>query len=265
LFLLTACALAPGVARGQALADVRPGDPDAAVHRDFFQSQGSHFTVLFEGPLEHDLALRALEVLEAAYFRIGSVFLTFPEEPITVILYTQQQFRDITRAPDWAAASYDGRIRVPLRGALAQPEELERVLAHELTHAMVRSIAPRGIPTWLAEGLAVMFEPGGVGRARATLEGETRRLPFERLAGSFSALSADDARLAYAQSAIAAQKLFDEGGGYVVAAVLRDLAAGTPFRAAFEQRLFLPFESFEAALEAPVRSRPLFPGAVPLR
>src|SRR5688572_332117 len=150
--------IACGPAGAQGLADVT-GDPEEALHRDFFQSQGSHFTVLFEGPQDHPLATRALEVLEAAYFRIGTSLATFPERPITVVLYTQQQFQDITRAPAWAAAAYDGRIRVPIRGALAKPAELERVLSHELAHAMVHAIAPRGVPTWLSEGLAVMFEP----------------------------------------------------------------------------------------------------------
>jgi hypothetical protein len=81
------------------------------------------------------------------------------------------------------------------------------------------------------------------------LAGARRRLPFARLSGRFEGLPADDARLAYAQSALVAQKLFDEGGGHGVVAILKDLAAGRSFRAAFEDRLFLPYASFETALE----------------
>jgi hypothetical protein len=187
-------------------------------------------------------------VLEAAYFRIGSALSTYPDRPITVILYTQQQFRDITRAPQWAAAAFDGRIRIALRGALDRPEELERVLSHELAHAVIHSIAPRGIPPWLGEGLAVLFEPRGIVWAEQELAQKKRRLPFERLTRSFHQLSGEDARLAYAQSALAARTLHDEGGGHALVAILQDLAAGRSLRTAIESRLFLSYEPFAAAL-----------------
>ena len=225
-------------------------DREEAFHRNFFESQGSHFTVLFEGPQDHALATRTIEVLEEAYFRIGTALATFPERNITVILYTQQQFRDITRAPAWAAAAYDGRIRVPIRGALARPEELTRVLSHELAHAMIQSIAPRHVPTWLNEGLAALFEPHGAAQADAELAAATGRLPFARLSRSFHTLSGDEARLAYAQSTRIARQLFDEGGGHTVVAILQDLAAGRSFKDAYEQRLFLPYEGFLAGVES---------------
>jgi hypothetical protein len=226
-------------------------DPEDSLHQRFFQSQGAHFTILFEGPQDYELAGRALEALEAAYFRIGTALYTFPDRPITVVLYTQEQFRDITRAPAWAAGAFDGRIRIPLRGALARPEELERVLSHELAHAMIQAIAPARVPTWLNEGLAVTFEAHGVDSARAQLSASPRRLPFDRLARNFQALSGDDARLAYAQSAVLAQQLLDEGGGPAVVAILQDLAAGVPFARAYEQRLFLPFDTFTATSGLP--------------
>ena len=53
---------------------------------------------------------------------------TYPTEPMPVVLYTSEQFRDITRSPTWAAGAYDGTIRVPMRGALDNREELDRVL-----------------------------------------------------------------------------------------------------------------------------------------
>jgi hypothetical protein len=100
---------------------------------------------------------------------------TFPNEPIAVVLYTQEQFVDITRSPSWAAAAFDGRIRVPMRGALQNPAELDRILCHELTHAFVLSVAPRSVPQWLNEGLALLFEPSGArsaGSAPSRLRGE---------------------------------------------------------------------------------------------
>ena len=100
---------------------------EAALHDSMQQSLNERFTVSYEGPPEAALATRALEALDRAYWRIGQLLSMFPPRPISVVLYTTEQFRDITRSPDWAAGAYDGTtIRVPVRGALEQPTELDR-------------------------------------------------------------------------------------------------------------------------------------------
>jgi len=208
--------------------------------------------VLFEGPADEALAARAVEILEGAYWRVSTALATYPEQIITVVLYTEEQFRDITRSPQWAAAAYDGRIRVPVRGTAADSRELERVLVHECTHALVQSVAPRGVPLWLHEGLAVMFEPNGEAWADAQLSTSAARLPLARLAGSFAPLSTAEARLAYAQSAGIVRALFEQGGAAAVGAILQDLARGDTFAAAFERHLFMTYDDFIAGLEAPL-------------
>ena len=45
-----------------------------------------------------------------------------------------------------------------MRGAGEKGEDLDRVLAHEFSHALIRSLATRGLPTWLNEGLASVLE-----------------------------------------------------------------------------------------------------------
>ena len=66
-------------------------------------------------------------------------------------------------------AAYDGRIRVPLRTALDEPDELDRVLSHEFVHAVVAMLGGRTVPAWVNEGLATVLEPAGVADAEATL------------------------------------------------------------------------------------------------
>jgi tetratricopeptide (TPR) repeat protein len=218
---------------------------EAALHDRFAQKFGDHFTVLFEGPAEAGLAAKAVEMLEAAYWRIGSALYTYPTEVITVVLYTREQFRDVTQSPDWAGGAYDGRIRVPVRGALQNVDGFERVLAHEFTHALVRALAPRGVPQWLNEGLAMYFEGGDlsarVEHARAA-EAPPTLGPLER---PFSGLDGDGAALAYARSAAAVQRLMDEAGAPAIVGILTDLGRGVPFAEAFQRHANMSYADFQ--------------------
>src|SRR5260370_27128360 len=99
-----------------------------------------------------------LRTLEAHFSAIESELNYTPPEPIGVILYTRQAFADITRAPGWAGALNDGRIRVPVQGLTQLTPELSRVLKHELTHSFVRQKTHAPAPTWLQEGLAQWME-----------------------------------------------------------------------------------------------------------
>ena len=86
-------------------------------------------------------------------------------------------------------------------------------------------------------------------RADTRLAYTPKRLSFNRLARQFGTLSNADAELAYAQSAVITRKLFEEGGGWTVQALLRDLGDGVPFPEAYERRLLLPFDGFPGTLE----------------
>ena len=80
---------------------------------------------------------------------------------IDVVLYSPEQFKTVTRLPAWAVGIYDGRIKVPLGGTAATADDLERVLEHELVHAIVAAIAGPTVPAWLNEGLATALERNG--------------------------------------------------------------------------------------------------------
>jgi peptidase MA superfamily protein/tetratricopeptide repeat protein len=231
---------------------------ELALHDRFTQRYGDHFTVLFEGPKEEALAARVLDVLEAAYWRIGTALGAYPNGILTVVLYTNEQFRDVTRSPAWAVGAFDGRIRVPVRGALANPRELERVLVHEFTHALVYSITPRRLPQWLNEGLAELFEPGGQREARilvaqrSTMGGDSEAqdgglIPLTRLEHTFDSLDAGRARLAYAQSVVAVQALIDRAGMPGVLNLLSYIGQGLDFPEAFERAVFVDYAEFQTS------------------
>ena len=140
--------------------------------------------------------------------------------------------------------SVDGIIRIPMRGALADSKELERVLAHEFTHALVHTLAPYGVPTWLNEGLAAALEY----EAPEPIDVAAANMPLAVLGGSFGRFGTADARRAYATSARAAQHLLEIGGGAAVANLLRDLGQGVDFETAFARRFPMTFDAFESGL-----------------
>jgi tetratricopeptide (TPR) repeat protein len=227
----------------QRLADWRK---ETQLQDRFYESRGAHFSVLFEGPADESLARRVVERLEAAYWRVGAALTAYPPQPITVVLYTSEQFRDITRLPAWTAAAYDGRIRVPIRGALEQLEELDRVLGHEFVHAVVAMLGGRNVPVWLNEGLATVLEAGGSEDAESVLA-RTSALPqLQQLHGSFFALSGAGAQVAYAYSTRAVRRMIELRGAYAVVALLQDLARGAQFAGAFQQRIAMRYEDFQA-------------------
>ncbi len=210
---------------------------------------GDHFTVSFEGAADAAMAAQALESLTRAFWRICDVFSAYPPRSIPVVLYSGEQFRDITRSPQWAAAAFDGTIRVPMRGAGEKGEDLDRVLAHEFAHALIRSMAMRGLPTWLNEGLASSLESDRLDWARKAISEAAKTPSLTTLAAPFGKMNGHDAQVAYATSALAARRLLDEAGGVAIANLLRDLGDGVDFEQAFLHRIQLSLADFQASLQ----------------
>jgi tetratricopeptide (TPR) repeat protein len=185
---------------------------EASLHASFNAQPGVRFNILFEGPEQRPIADRVATILERAYANVGKALNTYPPETISAILYTKEQFRAITHAPGWAAGAYDGRIRIPVLGALRVPGELERVVTHEFVHAAINSVAPRGVPVWLNEGLATYFEPTDHAWLERRLRTAPQLLPVRTLESSFGELDGEEALLAYAQSWAAAGLLVQRLG-----------------------------------------------------
>jgi hypothetical protein len=200
---------------------------EAALHDTFAARPTARFTVMFEGPEQQAIAARVSSALEAAYARIGRTLNTYPSDTVTAILYTRQQFRDITRSPSWAAAAYDGRIRIPVMGALKNPAELDRIVTHEYVHALVQQMFPR-VPGWLNEGLATLLEPGDRTWLTSRLRAAGQLIPLANLDGAFRTADGDEAALAYAQSYVGTRILSERlGANFPV--FLQYVSNGTPF------------------------------------
>jgi hypothetical protein len=199
------------------------------------------FSIAFDGPAEARLATRANAVLDAAYWRIGKALGAYPSQPIEVIFYTRKQFQDLTGAPEWAAGLFDTRIRISVQGALGNPRMFDRVLTHELAHAMIAGVAGHGVPAWLHEGLATYLEPADVSRAEQRWRAAGRLIPLDLLKDTFARFDAQTAEVAYDQSVVAASVLMKHLGPNVVL-LLQELDRGSEFSAALTRLGFASTE-----------------------
>jgi tetratricopeptide (TPR) repeat protein len=230
---------------------------EASLPQNHEAIKDDRFTISFDGPAQHELAARATRVLTSAFWRIGDTLGAHPSTPINVVLYSERQFRDITGAPEWAAGGFDGQIRMPVRGAAQNLADFDRVLIHELTHAMLRSIVPRQLPAWLNEGLAMYCEGRDGAASERRLAAARLFVPLAVLQSNFGRLSDAQASIAYEESAFAVRALADRVGPSGLTQLLQDLATGQTIEMSIE-RFGFSFPAFESDLKRRVgaTSRP---------
>jgi hypothetical protein len=188
---------------------------ESALHGSFASTPSVRFNVLFEGRAQQAIGDRVSKVLESAYWSIGKQIDIYPSAALDVILYSNRQFQDITRAPAWAGGGYDGRIRLPIGGALKSPSTLDRVVIHEYVHAVVRTAGGDQVPAWINEGLASHLEPGDKAWVKRALNATPERIGLEDLVEGFGGFDGNTALLAYAQSHVAAELLVERLSPYV--------------------------------------------------
>jgi tetratricopeptide (TPR) repeat protein len=227
---------------------------ESAVHDALVAFKDDRFTILFSGPANQALAARATSVLRDWFWRIGGTLGAYPSNAINVLLYTDKQFHDITGAPEWAGGGFDGQIRMPVRGAAQNLDEFDRVLIHELTHAMISSIAARNVPAWLNEGLAMYFEGNDAAVSERRLAAARAFVPLRYLEHGYGRLSAAQADLAYEFSAFATSALLTRIGPANLPVLLQDLDRGLTVDAAIE-RFGFTFAAFEQQLARRVGAR----------
>ena len=177
---------------------------DMEVEGKFREGESAHFVVRYDGAEAPDLGRAILPVLEDDFRDISTELRYTPLEPITVILYTNEVFADITQAPKWVGALNDGRIRLPVQGLTDVTPELAGVLKHELTHSFITGKTLGPLPcAVLQEGIAQWMEGKRSGGAAATIVAlyDNHQEPsLTELEDSWMNLPSDYAVVAYAWS-----------------------------------------------------------------
>lgn len=218
----------------------------------FAERESGHFKLRFEGKQTSEaLRTQILSVLESDYDELVSDLGTPPHDDIQVILYTEQAFFDVTRAPSWSGAINDGKLRIPVSGVTSVTSDLARVLKHELAHSFINQLSQGRCPPWLHEGIAQLVEPRSLsedGPQLAQLFKAEREIPLNVLEGSFMRLNGMEARVAYAESLAAATYIQQTYGMGDLQRILQMLGQGSSTEAALRATVHSDYGSFEAEL-----------------
>ena len=160
-----------------------------------------HFHVSYPPRIPRSEIEAALRLLEAArldmFARAGPASLSLPDAAVDVVVHeTTQDFVAATGQPWWVAGVTHGRrIELQPLGVLRRRRVLGSTLRHEYAHSVIEANGGRGVPRWLAEGLAISF--AGEGPVLLRFRSKAR-LPLDEL----------ERRLAHPGSAIEMRSLY---------------------------------------------------------
>jgi hypothetical protein len=221
-------------------------------------SEGGAVVYWYEGEVEV-----AAGTLDLAVEAISRAVLDIPIEALgkTIDIYLYAHPDDLRLAlPAGLPAGADGLtlyetnvILIPYRPEAAHIPALQRIVPHEVTHALIHE-ATRGaygrVPLWLAEGLATSVEhtfvpdPG----ARALLDGalEQRKVfRLQTLCAVFPQTDQDARRLAYAQSASVVATIRDLYGRQALRDLIEAYADGATCEGGVQRVLGISLERLE--------------------
>ncbi|MBI4861953.1 MAG: tetratricopeptide repeat protein, partial [Candidatus Riflebacteria bacterium] len=219
------------------------------------QSAGMYFDVKFESvPDQADRRAKIEKALDEAYNQVTRDFSFYPDKTVPVVIYSSgADFSEGSGSPGWAAAIYDGKIRIPVEAANAGEASLKRVCTHEFTHYVVDKLTRSNCPAWIQEGLAQHEEKTDKDWTAATMRRfmgnknlRGRILSLEQLSAPFARIPDRElVNLAYAESYLVMKHLIDKYGMYKVTQLLGDLAGGSQWGDALAGRVGLDVAEFQ--------------------
>jgi tetratricopeptide (TPR) repeat protein len=174
-------------------------------------------------PYSSELVLHSLV---NAYNTLAYDFGLYENSEFTVILYSNEDFTDILNVPSWAAAIYDGKIRIPFQYASLNIDELESIIRHELTHALIHRMAGNNVPAWLHEGIA-QYKDGvddmAVKEVLRQAIASNSLIPISKLKRGFVNFKDNTkVKIAYAESLCFIEYLIDNYGFYTILDILNN-------------------------------------------
>ncbi len=224
---------------------------EMSAEANFTERETGHFTLRYEGATKDQLRAQIISALESDYNELTNELGITPSQNIPVILYTEEAYFDVTRAPSWTGALNDGKLRIPVQGIDGVNGAMARVLRHELTHSFVAQAAGGRCPTWLNEGIAQLMEPRDStanGQQLAMIYSHDIQIPLRTLEGSFMRFQTNEAVVAYAESLAAAEYIRETYGMSELRRILERLGQGVSMESAMKEFLHSDYSQFDEEL-----------------
>ena len=239
-------------------AALAKAERDLEAERSFRENGSEHFVLRYDGAAVPELARVILRQLEEDFRSVSAALDYSPAEPVAVLLYTNQAFADITRAPAWVGAVNDGRIRIPVQGLTSVTPALARVLRHELAHSLIAGKTRGHCPVWLQEGVAQWLDGSRVGPATAallvSLYDRHEDPSLAALEGSWMSMPHDFVGTAYTWSLAVVESLVHAGGPNDIERLLERVANEPAAEAAVRAALRLDYAALNRMTAEYLRS-----------
>jgi tetratricopeptide (TPR) repeat protein len=209
---------------------IERAERESTAETNYSERETGHFVLRYEGRQSSEgFREQLLSTLEAGYQNLSAQFAAEPRSSVQVVLYTNQAFFDVTRAPAWMGALNDGKLRIPLQGLDSVTPELARVLKHELAHSFVNATSLGRCPDWLNEGIAQLLEPQQLGRraqALSQLYRNGQEIPLSALERGFASFNGAEAHLGYDEALAAVEYMRNHYGMDDIVQVLQQIGRG---------------------------------------
>jgi tetratricopeptide (TPR) repeat protein len=221
---------------------------EQAVEKQFDRAGNVHFDLRYQDGIGSSSAYDLRSVLDQARRDIGRDFGYWPRHQIVVLVYSEEDFKQVRQGPDWIAGLYDGKIRIPFPRSPAAQASLNSTLVHEYTHAIIHDITQNRCPVWLNEGLAE-FEESRIRKPNLrhlqVAVSNGRPIPLSSLDSAFQSRDADVAALAYQQSYSLVAYLDQTYRFFRIRRILDKLSEGTSIDDAVQDELRLTSAQLE--------------------
>ena len=212
---------------------------DLFIEEKFADLRTEHFVIRVEGSQETSGVKAVIGTLcEREYSRLSHMTGLTPAH-VTVIVYTNDNFRRVADGKDWALGLYNGRIRLRLEEI--GTDRGEWIVAHELAHAFLAQTYGRSIPIWIHEGFAQFCEtPHPMTEGQKNLAERvalgTAWVPLKWLDRRFQQPSGrEDLERAYVEARMVVHFLIQKKGVGSFQEFLKKLSSSEPIDQAFHQ------------------------------
>lgn len=205
---------------------------EASVERGLSTYREKHFIIKYHDSNKTVQGFELRELLRTTYENLSKSFGYYFKHQVVVLLYSEEQFKQLTNLPHWVGGLYDGKVRMPINSRGFSNKDLAALTAHEVTHAFVAAMSGGAAPPWINEGLARYHEnkvkPQSDGVLKSALKYD-QAIPIDQLMIQGELLSIKDGlmiMLFYEQSQSLVSYMVKRYGMFRIKQILGEYAKG---------------------------------------